>query len=82
MVNIVPECVKCGSPVSDLVEPEIEQHGEVKPGRYVNGTWICNECSQRSRQEQLGKASVKDVSPNTPTADETQMLFQVTLTIL
>ena len=28
----MPQCVKCGSPVSDLVEPEIQQHGEVKPG--------------------------------------------------
>jgi uncharacterized protein with PIN domain len=74
MVNLVPQCVKCGSPVSDLVEPEIQQQGEVKPGRYIDSTWICNECLQRSnseRVEQLGKASVKDVSPNTPTADET-----------
>jgi hypothetical protein len=74
MVNLAPQCVKCGSPVSDLVEPEIEQHGEVKPGRYVNSIWIRNECLQRSNSEkleQLGKASAKDVSPNTSRADET-----------
>jgi hypothetical protein len=37
----------------------------------INSTWICNECSTPQRDnservEQLGKASIKDVSPNTP----------------
>ena len=75
MINLVPQCVKCGSPVSDLVEPEIQEHGgDVKPGHYINSTWICNECSQRNNTEkieQIGKASTADVSPNTPTADGT-----------
>ena len=87
MINLVPQCAKCGSPVSDLVEPEIQEHGEVKPGHYIDSIWICYECSQFSEDhgqakerdnyndnekiEQIGKASATDVSPNTPRADET-----------
>ena len=87
MINLVPQCAKCGSPVSDLVEPEIQEQGEVKHGHYINSIWICDECSQLSENqrqakerdnyddsekiEQIGKASATDVSPNTPRADET-----------
>ena len=41
MINLVPQCAKCGSPVSDLVEPEIQEQGEVKPGHtsyYIENT--------------------------------------------
>jgi len=87
MINLVPQCAKCGSPVSDLVEPEIQEHGEVKPGHYIDSIWICDECSQFSedhrqakerdnyndseKRQQTGKASTTDVSPNSPRADET-----------
>jgi len=74
MINLVPQCAKCGSPVSDLVEPEIQEHGEVKAGHYISSTWICDECSQLNdpeKIEQIWKASATDVSPNTPRADET-----------
>lgn len=47
MINLVPQCAKCGSPVSDLAEPEIQEHGEVKPGHYIDSIWICDECSQQ-----------------------------------
>jgi len=36
MVNLIPQCVKCGSPVSDLVEPEVEKQGQLKSGHYIN----------------------------------------------
>ena len=42
MINLVPQCAKCGSPVSDLVEPEIQEQGEVKPGHtsyYIENTY-------------------------------------------
>jgi len=47
MINLVPQCAKCASPVSDLVEPEKQEHGEVKPGHYIDSIWICDECSQQ-----------------------------------
>lgn len=85
MINIIPQCVICGSPVSDLVEPEVEKQGQLKAGHYVDNRWICNDCVQsettngnkerRSNNncDVIGKASTADVSPNTPRADEASM---------
>jgi hypothetical protein len=82
MINIIPQCVICGSPVSDLVEPEVEKQGQLKAGHYVDNRWICNDCVQsetttRRRSNNncdvIGKASTADVSPNTPKADEASM---------
>ena len=44
MVNLLPQCIKCGSPVTDSLEDEIEQHGKIKTGSYINGVWTCNDC--------------------------------------
>jgi uncharacterized protein with PIN domain len=78
LINLVPTCVKCGSPVTDLLEAEVEEQGQLKRGKYVNSVWICNECAdvQKSeskndqRESMVGVASQADVSPNTPKADE------------
>jgi hypothetical protein len=52
LVKIVPECTKCGSPVTDLVEPEVEEHGQVKRGRYINSVWICNDCIENEKEQE------------------------------
>lgn len=78
MINLLPQCIKCGSPVTDSIEAEIEQHGKIKAGSYIKGVWTCNDCiaaSQRQdkeeeQQDTIGVASKSDVSPNTPRADE------------
>jgi hypothetical protein len=44
MVTLLPQCTKCGSHVTDSIESEIEQHGKIKTGNYINGVWICNDC--------------------------------------
>ncbi|HZC20908.1 MAG TPA: hypothetical protein VE223_04630 [Nitrososphaeraceae archaeon] len=36
MINIISQCVICGgSPVSDLVEPEVEKQGQLKAGQIL-----------------------------------------------
>ena len=80
MVNLLPQCIKCGAPVTDSLEDEIEQHGKIKAGSYINGVWTCNDCiiaaSQAQKKEEeeqqntVGVASKSDVSPNTPRADD------------
>ena len=42
--NIIPTCSKCGSFVSDHIEPEVEKEGQIKEGKYVDNVWVCNEC--------------------------------------
>ena len=32
LVNLIPTCVKCGSPVTDLLEAEVEEQGQLKRG--------------------------------------------------
>jgi hypothetical protein len=80
LVNLIPTCAKCGSPVTDSLDPEVEEQGQLKKGKYINNIWMCNECvdAQRSSNngrgnQELGKASSADVSPNTPRADEANL---------
>lgn len=77
MVNLIPTCAQCGSSVTDSLDPEVEEHRQLKKGKYVNSVWMCNECADTQRssnngrgEQELGKASSADVSPNTPRADE------------
>jgi hypothetical protein len=44
MANLLPQCTKCGSPVTDSLEDEIEQHEKIKAGSYIKGVWTCNDC--------------------------------------
>jgi hypothetical protein len=79
MTNLLPQCIKCGSPVTDSLEDEIEQHEKIKAGSYIKGVWTCNDCiiaasqgqeKEGEQQDTVGVASKSDVSPNTPRADE------------
>ena len=78
MANLLPQCIKCGSPVTDSLEDEIEQHEKIKAGSYIKGVWTCNDCvaasqgqeNEEQQQDTIGVASKSDVSPNTPRADE------------
>jgi hypothetical protein len=54
MVKLLPECSKCGSPVTDSLESEIEQHGKVKTGRYSDGIWICHDCIEGEEGKKKG----------------------------
>ena len=51
MINLLPQCAKCGSPVTDSIESEIEQHGKIKTGNYINAAWICNDCLRTEKKE-------------------------------
>ena len=78
LVNLVPTCIKFGSPVTDLLEAEVEEQGQLKSGKYVISIWMCNERADVQKRESknvqresmVGVASPADVSPNTPMADE------------
>jgi hypothetical protein len=80
MANLLPQCIKCGSPVTDSLEDEIEQHEKIKAGSYIKGVWTCNDCiaasqgqdkkKEKEQQDTIGVASKSDVSPSTPRADE------------
>jgi hypothetical protein len=80
MINLLPQCIRCSSSVTDSIESEIEQHGKIKTGNYINGEWICNDCLESLHTNQnkgssnqcddVGLASKSDVFPNTPRADE------------
>ena len=59
MINLLPQCTKCGSPVTDSIEDQIEQHGKIKTGNYVNGKWICDDClgAEKKEEEEEGYSS-------------------------
>ena len=52
MASLLPQCIKCGSPVTDSLEDEIEQHEKIKAGSYIKGVWTCNDCIIASSQAQ------------------------------
>jgi hypothetical protein len=89
MTDSLSRCAQCSSPVTDSIQIEIENHGRVKLGRRIDGSWICNDCTTKRsdettsiildddnnsiHHEHIGDASKSDVSPNTPPADEANL---------
>lgn len=80
MVNLIPTCSLCGSPVTDSLDPGVEEQGQLKKGKYINSVWMCNDCADAQRsnknglyEQKFGTASSSDVSPNTPRADEADL---------
>jgi hypothetical protein len=57
MIKLLPECSKCGSPVTDSLETEIEQHGKVKTGHYTDGIWMCHDCIENEEAKKKGKGA-------------------------
>jgi hypothetical protein len=51
MINLLPKCSKCGSPVADSIESQIEQHEKIKMGNYINSEWICDDCLAAEKKE-------------------------------
>ena len=68
MIKLLPECSKCGSPVTDSLETEIEQHGKVKTGRYTDGIWMCHACIESEEGKKKGKGA-DDSSPSIDQCD-------------
>ena len=89
MIDSLPRCDQCSSPVTDSIQTEIEYHGRVKFGKYIDGSWICSDRmsgrdqdnkvsatltnQDNSHHEHIRDASKSDVSPNTPPADEADL---------
>ena len=73
MVKLLPECSKCGSPVTGSLDTEIEQHGKARQAvKNKNGKRIDDPIFAHVGEcETIGLASESDVSPNTPRADGT-----------
>ena len=69
MVKLLPECSKCGSPVTDSLETEIEQHGKVKTGNYTNERWICHDCIENEEAKKKNGTRAVDF-PSTNNIDE------------
>ena len=94
MIDSLPRCNQCHSPVTDNIEIEIEYHGRVKMGENIRGSWVCNDCvAKRTSEvtstiqddtnhsvhhEHIGVANKSDVSPNTPTAEEDNLNSKLT----
>jgi uncharacterized protein with PIN domain len=47
--NILPKCDICDVPVTDLVEPEVKNEGQIKEGKYIDNVWICVDCMKKNR---------------------------------
>ena len=90
MEKSIHKCTKCGLPVTDSVEIQIEQHEKIKLGSNADGIWICDDCMEIQKllednkqppikedndedSNVTGRLNMSDVSPNTPTADETEI---------
>ena len=68
MIKLLPGCSNCGSPVTDSLETEIEQHGKVKTGRYTDGIWMCHDCIESEEGKKKGKGA-DDSSPSIDQCD-------------
>jgi hypothetical protein len=66
MINLLPECSKCSSPITDSLETEIEQHGKVKTGRCTDGIWMCHDCIESEE----GKKKSNGSDNSSPSIDQ------------
>lgn len=58
MKNSLPRCGQCNSPVTDSIKVKIENHGKIKLGKNIQGSWICNDCAiKRDSGEKLSATS-------------------------
>jgi len=58
MIDSLPRCNQCNSPVTDSIEVEIENHGQVKMGKYTRASWECDDCMmKRADEEKLSSTS-------------------------
>jgi len=62
MINLLPKCSKCGSPVADSIESQIEQHEKIKMGNYINSEWICDDCLAAEKKEEKEHSSPSQTS--------------------
>ncbi|MDQ3084454.1 MAG: hypothetical protein M3Q77_06525 [Thermoproteota archaeon] len=46
--SIIPTCSRCGSFVTDHLEPEVKKEGQIREGKYIDNVWVCNECLKNS----------------------------------
>ena len=69
MINLLPKCTKCSSSVTDSVEYEIEQHGKIKTGSYINGKWICDDCLAAEKKEEKEYSSSQIIQSNANQCD-------------
>ena len=52
MIDSLPRCDQCNSPVTDSIEIEIENHVRVKLGKGIGGLWIYDDCmTERTGKE-------------------------------
>jgi hypothetical protein len=68
MANLLLQCIKCGSPGTDSLEDEIEQHEKIKAGSYIKGVWTCKDCiaasqgkEKKDEEEQQDTIGVTDL---------------------
>jgi hypothetical protein len=62
MINLLHQCTKYGSYVTDSIESEIEQHEKIKTGNYINGVWICNGCIAASQRQKKKRENEENSS--------------------
>ena len=62
MINLLPKCSKCGLPVADSIESQIEQHEKIKMGNYIDGEWICDDCLAVEKKEEKEYSSPPQTS--------------------
>ena len=86
MSEIKNKCSNCGAPVTNSISIKIKDDKFVKLGKFINQTWICDDCLLKKQgiksdtvsysteikgSEPNDYATSADVSPNTPPADKT-----------
>lgn len=69
MINLLPKCSKCGSPVTDSIESQIEQHEKIKMGNYINSEWICDDCLGAEKKEEKEYSSSQTIQSNANQCD-------------
>jgi len=81
MIELLPECSKRSSPVTDSLETEIEQHGKVKTGHYTDRIWMCHDCIEIEEEKKKSKGA-DNSSPSIDQCDTIELQVDLIYSII
>jgi hypothetical protein len=55
------------------LETEIEQHGNIKTGRYADGIWMCHDCIESEEGKKKSKRADNSSSPSIDQCDTIEL---------
>ena len=52
MIDSIPRCSQCSSPVTDSIHVKMDNYNRIKLGKRLGSLWICDDCAVKGAKEE------------------------------